>query len=84
MSISTTNTNRSRPSRSRQNNDPLLTDDALATVRAIALEEVPDGRILDVAIDPDAHAAYEVHMLNAEGVPTMVYIDDNFDYVGIG
>jgi uncharacterized membrane protein YkoI len=84
MSISTTNTNASRPSLGRRNDDPLLTDDALAKVRAIALEEVPGGRILDVAIDPDAHAAYEVHMLNAEGVPTMVYIDGSFDYVGIG
>jgi uncharacterized membrane protein YkoI len=83
MSI-TTNTNASSPSRGRRNDDPLLTDDALAQVRAIALEEVPGGRILDVAIDPDAHAAYEVHMLNAEGVPTMVYIDGSFDYVGIG
>jgi uncharacterized membrane protein YkoI len=84
MSITTTNTNASSPSRGRRNDDPLLTDDALAKVRAIALEEVPGGRILDVAIDADAHAAYEVHMLNAEGVPTMVYVDGSFDYVGIG
>jgi hypothetical protein len=83
MSIATTNTNASSPSSGRRN-DPLLTDDALDKVRAIALEEVPGGRILDIAIDPDAHAAYEVHMLNAEGVPTMVYVDGSFDYVGIG
>jgi uncharacterized membrane protein YkoI len=84
MSITTTNTNASSPSRGRRNDDPLLTDDALDKVRAIALEEVPGGRILDIAIDPDARAAYEVHMLNAEGVPTMVYVDGSFDYVGIG
>ena len=83
MSI-TTKTNASSPSRGRRNDDALLTDDALAKVREIALEEVPGGRILDIAIDPDEHAAYEVHMLNAEGVPTMVYIDGSFDYVGIG
>jgi uncharacterized membrane protein YkoI len=64
--------------------DPLLTDDALEKVRAIAFEEVPGGRILEIAIDPDAHSAYEVHMLNADGLPTMVYVDESFDYVGIG
>ena len=64
--------------------DPLLTDDALERVKAIAFAEVPSGRILEIAIDPDAYSAYEVHMLNADGLPTMVYVDESFDYVGIG
>jgi uncharacterized membrane protein YkoI len=84
MSITTTNTSASGSSRSRRSDDPLLTDDALAKVRAIALEDVPGGRVLEIAIDPDADAAYEVQMLNAEGVPTMVYVDGSFDYVGVG
>jgi uncharacterized membrane protein YkoI len=84
MSITTTNTSASNPLRSRRSDDPLLTDDALANVRAIALEEVPGGRILEIEIDSDGHAAYEVHMLNADGVPTMVYVDASFNYVGIG
>ncbi len=84
MSITRTNTSTSNLLRSRKRDDPLLTDDGLATVRAIALEEVPGGRILEIEIDPDGHTAYEVHMLNAEGVPTMVYVDASFNYVGLG
>jgi len=84
MSITTTNTSAPNLSRSRRSDAPLLTDDALAEVRAIALEEIPGGRILELEIDPDGHVAYEVHMLNADGVPTMVYVDASFNYVGIG
>jgi hypothetical protein len=84
MSITTTYTSPANRAGRARNDEPLLTDDALAKVTAIAFEEVPGGRILEVEIDPDAHSAYEVHMLNADGVPTMVYIDGSFDYVGIG
>jgi uncharacterized membrane protein YkoI len=84
MSITHTNTSASNRAGRQRNDEPLLTDDALAKVTAIAFEEVPGGRVLEIEIDPDAHSAYEVHMLNAEGVPTMVYIDASFDYVGVG
>ena len=84
MSITTTNTSASSRARGRRKDEPLLTDDAFARVRAIAFEEVPGGRVLEIDLDPDAHASYEVHMLNADGVPTMVYVDASFDYVGIG
>jgi uncharacterized membrane protein YkoI len=84
MSITTTNTSASNRAPSTQSGEPLLTDAALARVTAIAFEEVPGGRILRVEIDPDAQAAYEVHMLDADGVPMLVYIDESFDYVGLG
>jgi len=77
MSIATTNTNTS-------SGEALLTEEALTKVTAIAFEEVPDGRILEIEIVPDAPATYEVHMLDADGVPMRVYIDKSFDYVGVG
>jgi hypothetical protein len=57
--------------------------DALAKVKEIALEEVPAGTILE--IEPDAHgqAAYVAHMLNADGTPTTVYVDESFNFVRI-
>jgi uncharacterized membrane protein YkoI len=84
MSITHTHTSPSTRARTQRNDEPLLTDDALAKVTAIAFEEVPGGRVLEIEIDPDAHSAYEVHMLDADGIPAMVYIDASFDYVGLG
>jgi uncharacterized membrane protein YkoI len=84
MSITTTNTSASNRAPSTRSSEPLLTDAALARVTAIAFEEVPGGRILSVEIDPDAQSAYQVRMLDADGVPMLVYIDASFDYVGVG
>jgi uncharacterized membrane protein YkoI len=84
MSITTTNTSASNRAPGKRTGEPLLTDAALAKVTAIAFEEVPGGRVLTVEIDPDASAAYEVRMLDADGVPMLVYIDASFDYVGVG
>jgi uncharacterized membrane protein YkoI len=84
MSITTTNTNASNPWGRKRSDEALFTDDALAEVKAIALDEVPGGRVVEIEIDADERAAYEVHMLNADGVPTMVYVDAGLSFVGVG
>jgi uncharacterized membrane protein YkoI len=84
MSITRTNTSPSTPAGSRQGDEILLTDDALEKVKAIALDEVYGGTVVGIEPDPDGFAAYEVHMLNADGTPTMVYVDASFNLVGIG
>src|SRR5438874_767242 len=67
----------------QRSDETLLTGDALAKVKAIALAKVPGGTIVRVETDADGHAAYEAHMTNADGSPVTVYVDSNFDFVSV-
>jgi hypothetical protein len=60
-----------------------LTGDALAKVRAIALAKVPGGTIVRVETDADGHAAYEAHMVKADGTPVTVYVNKRFQVVSV-
>src|SRR5262249_60418706 len=60
-----------------------LTGDALAKVRAIALAKVPGGTIVRVETDADGHAAYEAHMVKADGTPVTVYVNKQFEVVSV-
>jgi uncharacterized membrane protein YkoI len=84
MSINRTITSAANPAGNQGSHEILLTDDALEKVKAIALEEVYGGTVVAIEPDPDGFAAYEVQMLNAEGTPTMVYVDESFNLVGVG
>ena len=58
-----------------------LTGDTLAKVKAAALAEVPDATIVRVETDADCNAAYEAHVVKADGTPATVYVDKQFDVV---
>ena len=60
-----------------------LTGDMLAKVKAAALAEVPNATIVRVETDADGHAAYEAHILEADGTPATVYVDKQFDVVSV-
>jgi hypothetical protein len=60
-----------------------LTGDTLAKVKAAALAEVPNATIVRVETDADGHAAYEAHVLKADGTPATVYVDKQFDVVSV-
>ena len=60
-----------------------LTGDTLAKVMAAALAEVPDATIVRVETDADGNAAYEAHVVKADGTPATVYVDKQFDVVSI-
>ena len=60
-----------------------LTGDTLAKVKAAALAEVPDATIVRVETDADGNAAYEAHVVKADGTPATVYVDKQFDVVSI-
>jgi len=60
-----------------------LTGDTLAKVKAAALAEVPNATIVRVETDADGHAAYEAHILKADGTPATVYVDKQFDVVSV-
>ena len=60
-----------------------LTGDTLANVKAAALAEVPSATIVRIETDADGHAAYEAHVVKADGTPATVYVDKQFDVVSV-
>ena len=60
-----------------------LTGDTLAKVEEAALAEVPNATIVRVETDADGHAAYEAHVVKADGTPATVYVDKQFDVVSV-
>jgi hypothetical protein len=60
-----------------------LTGDALAKVTALAKAKVPGGTIVRVETDADGNAAYEAHMIKADGTPVTVYVDKAFNVVSV-
>ncbi len=60
-----------------------LTGDALAKVRALAQAKVPGGTIIRVETDADGNAAYEAHMVKADGTPATVYVNKRFQVVSV-
>jgi hypothetical protein len=45
--------------------------------------EVPGGTIIRVETDADGHAAYEAHMVKADGTPVTVYVNQQFQVVSM-
>jgi uncharacterized membrane protein YkoI len=66
----------------RSDETPLI-GDALAKVRALAQAKVPGGTIVRVETDADGNAAYEAHMVKADGTPATVYVNKQFQVVSV-
>ena len=60
-----------------------LTGDALSKVTALAQAKVPGGTIIRVETDADGHAAYEAHMVKADGTLVTVYVDKAYKVVSV-
>jgi hypothetical protein len=73
----------SHPWGSRRSDETILTGDALAKVKAVALAQVPGGTVVRVETDADGHSAYEAHMTKADGTPVTVYVDSSFNFVSL-
>ena len=61
----------------------MLTGDTLASVKAAALDKVPNATVVRIETDADGHAAYEAHLVKQEGTPATVYVDKQFDVIGV-
>jgi hypothetical protein len=72
-----------RPWGHQRRDETLLTGDAKANVEKAALARVPNGTIVRVETDADGHAAYEAHMTKADGTPVTVYVDKQYNVVGV-
>jgi hypothetical protein len=68
--------------RQRSDETP-VTGDALSKVTAAAKAKVPGGTIVRVETDADGNAAYEAHMVKADGTPVTVYVNKQFDVVSV-
>ena len=61
----------------------MLTGDIAGKVSELALAKVPGGTIVRVETDADGHAAYEAHMVDANGNPVTVYVDTSLNVVSV-
>jgi hypothetical protein len=74
----------SKPWGGQRSDETLLTGDTESKVEAAAVAKVGSGdTVVRVETDADGHAAYEVHMVKADGTPTTVYVDEQFDVVSV-
>jgi uncharacterized membrane protein YkoI len=83
----TTNDNGSAPAHSsgalpQRADETVLTGDAASKVTAAAEAKVPGATIERVETDADGHAAYEAHMVKADGSRITVYVNKQFEVVG--
>jgi hypothetical protein len=67
----------------QRSDETLLTGDTASKVRALALAEVPGGTVVRVETDADGNAAYEAHMVKADGTPATVYVSKQFEVVSV-
>jgi uncharacterized membrane protein YkoI len=66
----------------QRSDETLLSGDTEAKVREAALAEVEGGTIERVETDGDGNAAYEAHMVKADGTRITVYVNREFEVVG--
>ena len=67
----------------QRRDETLLTGDTAAKVRELALAKVPGGTVIRVESDADGNAAYEAHMVRADGTPVTVYVNNQFEVVSV-
>ena len=67
----------------QRSDETLLTGDTAGKVRAAAVAKEPNATVSRVETDADGHAAYEVHMVRSDGTLVTVYVDKQFEVVGV-
>jgi len=67
----------------QRSDETLLSGDTAAKVRQLALAKVPGGTIVRVETDADGNAAYEAHMVKADGTPVTVYVNKQLEVVSV-
>jgi hypothetical protein len=75
--------NAARPWGPQRSDETPLTGNALSRVTALAKAKVPGGTIVRVETDADGNAAYEAHMVKADGTPVTVYVNKQFEVVSV-
>jgi hypothetical protein len=74
----------SNPWGNQRSDETLLTGDTLAKVKAAAVAKEGSGAtIVRIETDADGHAAYEAHMVKADGTPVTVYVNKSYEVVSV-
>ena len=74
---------RGRHGRHGRGAETALTGDTAAKVKAAALAKTGGGTVDRVENDADGHAPYEAHITKADGTHVTVYVDAQFNVVGV-
>ena len=75
--------NAGQPWGGQRPDETLLTDGDATKVKEVALAKVPGATVVRVETDADGHAAYEAHMVKADGTPVTVYVNKQFEVVSV-
>lgn len=67
----------------QRSDETLLSGETKSKVEAAAKEKLSGATVVRTETDADAHAAYEVHMVQADGTPATVYVDKQFNVVRV-
>ena len=67
----------------QRSDETLLSDDTAAKVRLAASAKVANATIVRVETVADGNAAYEAHMVKADGTPATVYVNEQFEVVSV-
>jgi hypothetical protein len=67
----------------RRSDETLLTGETKSKVEAAATARLSGATIVRTETDADGNAAYEVHIVQADGTPATVYVDKQFDVVSV-
>jgi hypothetical protein len=72
-----------KPWGGQRSDETLLTGDTASKVKELALAKVSGGTVVRLETDADGNAAYEAHMVKADGTPVTVYVDKQFNVVSV-
>jgi peptidase YpeB-like protein len=67
----------------QRSDETLLTGETKSKVQAAAEAKLPGATVVRVETDADGNAAYEVHMVKADGTRATVYVNETFDVVSV-
>jgi hypothetical protein len=72
-----------RPWGGQRSDETPLTGDTKSKVEAAAKTKLSGATIVRTETDADGNAAYEVHMMQADGTPATVYVNEQFGVVSV-
>jgi hypothetical protein len=75
--------NARQPWGGQRSDETLLSGDTAAKVKQAALARVSGGTVVRIETDADGNAAYEAHMVKADGTPVTVYVNRQFQVVSV-
>lgn len=78
----TTSTTEDQPAPRQRSDETALTGETAEKVRAAALAEVEGATVERLETDGDGNAAYEAHLVRADGTRVTVYVNREFEVVG--